>query len=92
MRHFMKIELSATEGALIRALGLIERRAFSIQSCRLHEASDNRRTLELWVESDRPVAVLKRQLERLHDVQTVHLPFIAQHSGKVAFHTAMGSH
>ena len=93
MKHFLKIELSTTEGALIRAIGLVERRGFSVLSCRLFEEADNQRILEISVESERPVAVLKRQLERLHDVQHVQLPVVAQQqSGKVAIHTAMGSH
>ena len=92
MKHFLKIEMSATEGALVRALGMVERRGFSLQSCRMYEDSDKQRILEISVESERPVAVLKRQLERLHDVHQVHLPVVTQHSGKLAIHTAMGTH
>ena len=93
MKHFLKIDLSATEGALLRALGMVERRGFCVLGCRMYEEAGNQRVLELSVESDRPVAVLMRQLERLHDVQRVQFPVVAQQrTGKLAIHTAMGSH
>ena len=93
MKHLMKIELSTTEGALVRVLGMVERRAFAVLSCRMYEQDGDPRLLELSVESDRPVTVLMRQLERLHDVQQVQLPAVAsQLAGKLAIHTAMGTH
>ena len=78
MRHELRIELSAAEGAMLRAIGLVERRGFPVQSCTLHSVEDERRVLEMTVESGRPVQVLKRQLERLHDVLSVQLPAAAR--------------
>ena len=71
MRHQMTIELDASEGALLRTLGQVERRGFSLRSCTLREQASSGYMLEIAVESNRPVAVLKRQLERLHDVRMV---------------------
>jgi len=71
MNHSLNITLSGAEGAVIRALGLIERRGFSLDSCSVGEVRDNRRALEVSVTSTRPGDLLKRQLERLHDVYTV---------------------
>lgn len=69
--HQLRIELSTSEGAMLRALGLIERRGYLLQTCQLHAELEGRRVLDILVESDRPAALLKRQLERLHDVMAV---------------------
>ncbi len=91
MKHEMRIELSTAEGAMLRTVGLVERRGFAVRSCTLHDASDDRRLLEIAVESTRPVEVLKRQLERLHDVQSVELPAAAQRaSGRFGVGASMG--
>jgi acetolactate synthase II small subunit len=71
MNHSLNITLSGAEGAVIRTLGLIERRGFSLESCSVGEIQDNRRAMEVSVTSTRPGDLLKRQLERLHDVYTV---------------------
>jgi acetolactate synthase II small subunit len=73
MRHTLKIQLSGAEGAIIRALGLIERRGFRIIKCSVHEADDDGQAMEVNVRSGRPGDLLKRQLERLHDVRQVEL-------------------
>jgi acetolactate synthase II small subunit len=69
--HRLTIELSCAEGAMLRALGLMERRGYFLQTCTLHAELEGKKVLEIRVESDRPPALLKRQLERLHDVLTV---------------------
>ena len=71
MNHSLDITLSGAEGAVIRTLGLIERRGFSLDSCSVGEIQDNRRAMRVSVSSTRPGDLLKRQLERLHDVYTV---------------------
>ena len=73
MEHTLKIQLSASEGAVLRTLGLIERRGFSLGKCSISEADDSGRSMEVTVSSTRPGDLLKRQLERLHDVQRVEL-------------------
>lgn len=71
MNHSLSITLSGAEGAVIRALGLIERRGFNLDSCSVGEIHDNRRAMQVSVTSARPGDLLKRQLERLHDVYSV---------------------
>jgi len=71
MSHSLNITLSGAEGAVIRALGLIERRGFSLESCSVGAIEDNRRAMQVSVASTRPGDLLKRQLERLHDVHSV---------------------
>ena len=73
MKHTLFVELSNCEGAVIRALGLVERRGYRLESCRVHAAAGGVRDVELIVTSSRPVELLKRQLERLHDVLRVEL-------------------
>ena len=73
MNHTLTIKLSGAEGAVIRALGLIERRGFSLDKCSVGEIENSSRAMEVSVSSTRPGDLLKRQLERLHDVINVEL-------------------
>jgi len=73
MNHTLRVQLSSVEGAVIRALGLIERRGFSLNKCMVGESDGTGREMEVSVTSSRPVDLLKRQLERLHDVYHVEL-------------------
>ncbi len=73
MNHTLQIQLSSVEGAVIRALGLIERRGFSVVTCSVSEPDGADRDMEVTVSSTRPGDLLKRQLERLHDVFHVEL-------------------
>ena len=73
MDHTLHIQLSSCEGAVIRALGLMERRGFSLKKCFVSETDGSRRDLDVTVTSSRSGDLLKRQLERLHDVFSVEL-------------------
>jgi len=73
MNHTLRIQLSSVDGAVIRALGLIERRGYSLNKCLVTEADGTGRNMEVTVTSTRPGDLLKRQLERLHDVYHVEL-------------------
>ena len=73
MNHTLTIQLSGSEGAVIRTLGLIERRGFSLGKCSVGEVDSGGRSMEVQVSSTRPGDLLKRQLERLHDVFHVEL-------------------
>jgi len=73
MNHTLYIQLSSVEGAVIRALGLIERRGYCLENCTVSKADENGRRMEISVTSSRPGDLLKRQLERLHDVFHVEL-------------------
>jgi acetolactate synthase regulatory subunit len=91
MKHEMRIELSTADGAMLRTIGLVERRGFFLQSCTLHDAQGDCRVLDIAVESGRPVEVLKRQIERLHDVQSVQLKTAARQPVKnVGLRSSMG--
>lgn len=67
----LEIRLSPNEGALIRTLGLIQRRGFSVESMDLRAAGSGQRLRLKLADSPRCPGVLARQLERLHDVEHV---------------------
>jgi len=73
MNHRLRIQLSSVEGAVIRALGLMERRGYSLNKCTISEADGTGRNMEVSVSSSRSGELLKNQLERLHDVYHVEL-------------------
>ena len=71
--HEMILTLDRQEGALVRLLGLIERRGFRTVELGCRERSD---TLVVRVKLDgqrRAAEVLIRQIERLHDVRGAEL-------------------
>jgi len=72
-QHAIRLTLRNIEGALVRALGLTERRGFKVLGVSFSDLTASRKALELMVESERDVGVLKRQLEKLHDVFDVRI-------------------
>lgn len=73
MKYQLQIQLRSAEGAVLRAIGLMERRGFRLESCILAEAQGDGQLMEVMVSSDRPIDLLQRQLERLHDVLWVEI-------------------
>ena len=71
--HTLQIQLRSCEGAVLRALGLMERRGYRLESCTVNEAQGDGQAMQVCVASERPAELLKRQLERLHDVLWVEL-------------------
>lgn len=72
----LTLTLAPVEGALLRLLGLVERRGFplgAIQSRPTPAGLDVRLTLAA---DDRPGDVLLRQVQRLHDVRQARMDFI----------------
>lgn len=68
MKHTLQIQLRATEGAILRALGMVERRGFRLEQVQVGEAQGDGHAVHIMVSGDRPVALLKRQLERIYDI------------------------
>ncbi len=73
MNYSLRIQLSSVEGAVIRALGLMERRGYTLNKCSVGESDGTGRNMEVSVSSTRSGDLLKRQLERLYDVYHVEL-------------------
>lgn len=73
MRHELHVQLRSTEGAVLRALGLMERRGFRLASCQVDEAQGDGVAMQVCLVSERPSDLIQRQLERLHDVLWVNI-------------------
>jgi acetolactate synthase regulatory subunit len=73
MKHTLQIQIHAREGAVLRTLGLVERRGFRLEHLNVAEAQGDGHAMRLAVSSDRSIRLLKRQLERLHDVMWVEI-------------------
>jgi acetolactate synthase II small subunit len=71
MSRRLQITLAASEGALIRVLGTVERRGYSLHELHVEKAADDCMHVSMQIESERDANVLCRQLERLFDVQSV---------------------
>jgi acetolactate synthase regulatory subunit len=75
-KHILKIEFEADEGALVRLLGLIQRRGFVVESIAMPESTGTLKAAHLTV---RPllaayrIDVLQRQITRLYEVRAVTL-------------------
>ena len=65
--------MAASEGALIRVLGTVERRGYSLNTLHVEKTANENMQISMEVESDRDANVLCRQLGRLYDVQNVNL-------------------
>lgn len=72
MSRRLEITMAANEGALIRLLGTVERRGYSLDSLHVERTADHM-LVNMRIESDRDANILCRQLDRLVDVQSVNL-------------------
>ena len=73
MSRRLEITMAASEGALIRVLGTVERRGYSLNTLHVEKTSNENMQISMELESDRDANVLCRQLGRLCDVQNVNL-------------------
>ena len=75
----LEIAFTPGEGAVVRMLGLVERRGFDIRAVAMRKTQDSA-SLSLEVEpreATRDILVVARQLSRLVDVQLVIVPTAA---------------
>ncbi|NGP52324.1 ACT domain-containing protein [Thioalkalivibrio sp. XN8] len=71
MNHTLQMNLHQVEGALIRLLGLIERRGFAVTSMNAYTGEQH---VEVTVDihsAGRSVETLTRQIQKLYDVRSV---------------------
>lgn len=69
MNHHLRLEMNDVEGALMRTVGVAQRRGFAIASAHFERIDSGKARLDLAVESaNRAIDVLMRQLMRLHEV------------------------
>ena len=73
MNHTLRMNVHKVEGAMIRLLGLIERRGFSVTAMNAH-TDDAGQHVEITVHlrsTGRSVDTLTRQIAKLYDVRSV---------------------
>jgi len=76
MKHILKVDFEAEEGALLRLLGVVQRRGFAVLSITMPESADLLNTAHLTLmplQAYYRIEVLQRQIERLHEVRAVTL-------------------
>ena len=72
MRYRLDLVLKPVEGALVRVIGMIERRGFAPRAISGGtEGGDGCWTLQLVVEGSRPAETLRRQLLKVYDCVSV---------------------
>ncbi len=74
MSHNLSITIDQTQGGLLRTIGLIERRGFSVLSANLAQSAGEAQELTVRVKAiddNRSIEVLARQIERLETVRSV---------------------
>ncbi len=75
MRYRLDLVLKPAEGALLRVIGVSERRGFSPRAINgsPNAADAGRWHLQLEVEGDRPAESLRQQLEKVYDCESVRI-------------------
>ena len=71
MQFRLELQLTAAEGALIRVLGVIERRGFTASSVQAERDADGQWQVRMIVAGSRPGPTLAQQLEKVHDCLSV---------------------
>ena len=75
MQYRLDLVLTPAEGALLRVIGMAERRGFAPRAIAgaPNAADDGRWHLQLVVDSTRPPATLRRQIEKIYDCVSVRI-------------------
>jgi len=73
MKQNIECEIARTEGGLIRVLGVVERRGYTLHALRVRPVGPDIFQLSFSIESGRDASTLIKQLERLFDVRDVYL-------------------
>jgi acetolactate synthase II small subunit len=73
----MEVLLDQAEGALLRLLGTVERRGFSLSGLSADQTEAGALAVRLQLDGARDLQVLCRQIERLIDVREVRLVSMA---------------
>ena len=74
MRYRLDLVLKPVEGALVRVIGMTERRGFAPHAIAGgSDGKDGRWRLQLVVDGGRPAETLKRQLQKVYDCESVEI-------------------
>ncbi|MFT4198615.1 MAG: ACT domain-containing protein [Pseudoxanthomonas sp.] len=77
MRYRLDLLLKPAEGALVRVIGMVERRGFAPRAVQAVPASDGRWQLVMEVEGSRPPQTLHHQLCKVYDCESVSVSEVA---------------
>lgn len=73
MRYRLDLVLKPAEGALIRVIGMVERRGFAPREVHAVPQADGRWALQMTVQGTRPAETLRHQLEKVYDIEAVNI-------------------
>jgi acetolactate synthase II small subunit len=71
MRYRLDLIVKQAEGALVRVIGMVERRGFVLRDVQATPHADGRWRLRMQVDSTRPAETLRHQLEKVYDCESV---------------------
>lgn len=77
MQFRLDLQISAAEGALVRVLGMIERRGFTASSVQAQRQADGSWQLQMEVSGQRPGHTLALQLDKIYDCLAVNVSPLA---------------
>lgn len=77
MQFRLDLRISGAEGALLRVLGMIERRGFTASSVQAQRQADGSWQLQMTVDSQRPGHTLAMQLAKVYDCLAVEVTAVA---------------
>ena len=84
MQFRLELQLSAAEGALVRVLGMIERRGFTASAVHAERLPDGQWRLQMQVAGQRPGPTLALQLSKLYDCVAVSVQPAAASAADIA--------
>ena len=82
MQFRLDLQISAAEGALVRVLGMIERRGFTASSVQAQRSADGSWQLQVLVSGDRPGHTLALQLDKVYDCLSVAVTPLTDKAGE----------
>jgi acetolactate synthase II small subunit len=71
MQYRLDLIVKQAEGALVRVIGMVERRGFTLRDVQATPHADGRWRLQMQVDSTRPAETLRHQLEKVYDCESV---------------------
>ncbi len=73
MPYRLDLIVKPAEGALVRVIGMVERRGFPPRSVHAVPRADGRWDLQIEVDVGRPLETLRHQLEKVYDCESVRI-------------------
>lgn len=80
MQYRLDLVLKPAEGALVRVIGMVERRGFAPRAIHAQPdpADGGRWHVQMMVDGSRPPETLRLQLEKIYDCEAVNVQAVAE--------------